>query len=98
MCLQGVEFTLLLAVPDVGDELLGGERQVALDHPVVVGRLLLEDFLDGLAFVLAEVEHFAMLGVVAYITLDFSPLPSGTYILRIATPAGTAVKKLVVAE
>ena len=31
-------------------------------------------------------------------TLDLSPLPSGTYILRIATPAGTAVKKLVVAE
>ena len=39
-----------------------------------------------------------MLGVVAYITLDLSPLPSGTYILRIATPAGPAVKKFVVAE
>jgi hypothetical protein len=31
-----------------------------------------------------------------HVTLDLSPLPAGTYMLRITTPSGTATKKLVV--
>lgn len=31
-----------------------------------------------------------------HVTLDLSPLPAGTYMLRITTPSGTATKKLLV--
>ena len=33
--LEVVELALLAAVPDVGDDLFGRERKVALHHPVV---------------------------------------------------------------
>ena len=72
-----VELALLLAVPYLGDELLGAEGKVALDHPVVIGRLLLEDLLDGLAFVLAEVEDLTVLGVVADVAHEVGPLTVG---------------------
>ena len=77
MGLQRVELLLLAAVPDLGDELLGAEREVGLHHPVVVGGFLLEDLLHRHAFVLAEVEHLAVLGVVAYVAHKVGPLAVG---------------------
>ena len=77
MGLQRVELLLLAAVPDLRDELLGAEGEVALHHPVVVGGFLLEDLLHRHALVLAEVEHLAVLGVVAYVAHEVGPLAVG---------------------
>lgn len=75
--LQLVEFALFLALPYLGDELLGAQGEVAFDHPVVVGGLLLEDFLDGLSLVLTEVENLAVLGVESNMTDEVGPLLVG---------------------
>ncbi len=77
MELQFVEFFLFATVPDLGDELFGGEGEVGLHHPVVVGRFLLEDLLDRFALVLAEVEHLAVLGIVADVAHEVGPLAVG---------------------
>ena len=75
--LQRVKFALLLAVPYLGDKFLGAEREVALDHPVVVGGFFLKHLLDCLSLVLAEVEHLAVLGIVADMTHKVGPLAVG---------------------
>lgn len=57
--LLGLSAELLLEanlVVDLGDDLLGVEREIRLHHPVVVGGLTEEHLLDGHVLVLSEVE------------------------------------------
>lgn len=65
MQLEVEEFLVFHVGPHLGNEGLGREWEVGLHHPVVVGGLAGEDLFEGFAFVFAEVENLAALGIIA---------------------------------
>ena len=73
MELEVVELFVAHPLPHFGEQGFGGEREVGLHHPIVVGRFGGEDALEGLALVLAEVEDLAVLLVVGNMSHKVGP-------------------------